>query len=251
MKEAFHAQPPVPADDGRRNLVAQGKHQDGRVVGECPDARQQFGLDLSRDLSIVEERNVLRPGQTHHDAQSVASGYIEQVAPWRRIHPHGVDAERGHQTEVFVDLHDRGKLITLGVWCEGPVGDALDEKAIGTETQELAVDFDADIMRNRSSCSIARGRIGLEGNAHGSWGCPPLRQRTILVLNDMGDEPGAGRFTRSRARSGPSCAAVAPSGVRRPSIRVSRRCEASRCRPPCRQLSRRRVRARCRFQLAS
>src|SRR5262249_50095190 len=92
-----------------------------------------------------------------------------------------VDTEFRHEAEVFGDLRQRGKLITVGVRCKGPVSVALDEKAILAGSQKFPV------RGNRRGCQ-ARGvatdlGVVLNSNIHGSarptseqpkWGKHPL-----------------------------------------------------------------------------
>ena len=168
----------MPAHDARWNLVAEREQQHGRVVAEFPNLAEQLGLDLSPQLAVVEEGDVLRPGEPDHDAQAMPLGCVEQFTARRRVHPHGVDSQLRHETEVLLDLLERGELMTVGVGCEGAVGDPLDVEARVSRSQELAVDRHGGIGRNLFTDGTDGG-VDLEGNAHGRESLP-VRQNSIL-----------------------------------------------------------------------
>jgi hypothetical protein len=100
------------------------------MIAELADARRDLAPDGPLEPPIVEKRHVLRPGKPDHDAQAVARGCVEQVAPWRRVGADRVDAEAGHQPEVFIDPVKRGELVARRVGREGAVRHAFDEKPI-------------------------------------------------------------------------------------------------------------------------
>ena len=78
-QEALDPQAPVPADDARRDLVADGEERDGRMRPELADPRDDLTLDRAIRRAIVEKRHVLHPWESHHHAQPVAGGLVEQV----------------------------------------------------------------------------------------------------------------------------------------------------------------------------
>ncbi len=74
------------------------------MIGELGDLRSRFAADRSLQRAVVEKRDMLRPRQPHHDAQSVAGGLVEQIASRWRVRTNGVDAESRHEAEVFGNL---------------------------------------------------------------------------------------------------------------------------------------------------
>ena len=109
------------------------------MIAKRPDARDELAPDLALERSVVEKRNVLRPGQADHDPQAMRLGFVEQVGPWGGVRADRVDAEIRHQAEVFGDAGARRKLIPVGIRRKSAVGDALDEEAVVAGAQELAV----------------------------------------------------------------------------------------------------------------
>src|SRR5712692_10196011 len=91
-QEGLDSTPAMPADDGRGNLVADRVTQYGRVAGASVYARANTTLDITGQFTVVEEGNVLLPGQTDHDAQPVLVGQIENPAGRNSVGPHGVRA---------------------------------------------------------------------------------------------------------------------------------------------------------------
>jgi hypothetical protein len=67
----------VPADDARRNLVAEGKREHGRVIAELRDFLDEFAADFALQRSVVEKRHVLRPREPDHDAKAVTGRFVE------------------------------------------------------------------------------------------------------------------------------------------------------------------------------
>ncbi len=100
------------------------------MIAELGDLRADVAADPAHQRAIVEERDVLRPRQSHHDPQTLARRGVEQLAARRRIGADGVDAERGHLAEVGRDLFEGWELVALSVGREGSVGDALDEETV-------------------------------------------------------------------------------------------------------------------------
>jgi hypothetical protein len=154
----------VPANDGRRDLIAKREEEHRRVTAELADLLENCAADVAAERAIVQERHVLGPWQSHHHPQAVTGCFVEQTGPGRRVQPHGVDAELGHQAEVLRGLPGRWILMALGVRGEGAVGHALDEESLVSQTQELPVG--GRVMGRRWRREAARYGIGLESNAH-------------------------------------------------------------------------------------
>ena len=103
-KEALDPHASVPADHARRDFVAERHQHDGRVIAKLADLADELAADRAPQASVVEKRDVLRPGEADQDMQTVAGGLVEQVAARRGIHAHRIDPETGHQAEVLGDL---------------------------------------------------------------------------------------------------------------------------------------------------
>ena len=109
------------------------------MTGQIEDPVDHFLPDRAFQPAVVEEGDVLRPGEADHYAQPVPRGFVQQVESRRRVGADRVDAEIRHQAEVFGDAGARRKLITVGIGRKGAVGDAFDEEAVVAGAQELPV----------------------------------------------------------------------------------------------------------------
>ena len=125
-KKTLDAHTTMPTDHARRNFVAERDQQNRWMVAELAHLFDQFAPDGALQAAIVEERDVLRPGQPHHDPQTMACGLVQEVASGWRVGAHRVDPEARDETKVLSDLRQRWELITLGIGRKGAVGDALD-----------------------------------------------------------------------------------------------------------------------------
>ncbi len=139
-QEAFDAGVAVPAHDRRRNLVAHGQHQRGRMRGHATRRGHHPLPHLARERGVVEERDVLRPRDADHHAQAVPRGGVEQAFGRHGVGAHRVEAGGGHQREVVVDARQRGKLRALGVGRKGAIGHPAHEEAPAVEFKELSLD---------------------------------------------------------------------------------------------------------------
>jgi hypothetical protein len=77
VEEALHRLPAMPADDRRRNLVANGIAEHCGVAGTGSHALAHATLDVIPALRIVEEGDVLLPRQPNHDAQPEPRSRVE------------------------------------------------------------------------------------------------------------------------------------------------------------------------------
>ena len=166
----------VPADNARRDLVAEGEREHGRMIAELSDFPGEVAADFALQQSIVEKRHVLRPREPDHDAKAAAGRFVEQVAPGRGIRADGVDAEFRHQAEVFGDLRRRRKLMAVVVGGERAVRHTLDEIALVTDSEEFSVRGDP-VRRHRPRCAT-QAWIVLDYSAHNRW--KPFRGKCLL-----------------------------------------------------------------------
>jgi hypothetical protein len=147
MQEALDAQAAVPADNPWRNFVAEREQHGRRMIGQLANLLDDLALDASRQLPIVEEGDVLRPGEPDHHAEPVARRFIEQVAAGRRVDADRVAAELRHQAEVGRNLLCCRELIPCHVRRERSVGDAFYEEAPAAGTQKLPIRDNAPLQR--------------------------------------------------------------------------------------------------------
>ncbi len=145
----FDALPAVPAHDTGWNFVAQREGQDRGMVAQLGHLLDDLVADPPAERAVVEERDVLRPGQPDHHAQIVTRRLVEQIAARRRVQTDRIDAEARHQAEVFGDLGYRRELIAGGIGRERPVRDALDEEPRLAEAQKFPVCRDPGCRRLR------------------------------------------------------------------------------------------------------
>src|SRR5262249_18257206 len=90
--EAFDHPVPVPAHDGRRDLVAYRIGEHGRMPRALSHTRTHAGDDGGGTPTIVEESDVLFPGQTDEDVEPVGEGRIQHVSWRHRVGADGVEA---------------------------------------------------------------------------------------------------------------------------------------------------------------
>ncbi len=155
-EEALDADVAVPANDARRYLVAKGREQDSRVPCESAHLTGDFPADRLDEAAIVEERDMLRPRQSDHDAQAVLRRFVKQIDSGRRIRTNGVDAQTRHQPKVFGDALGGGELAAVGIGRERAVGHAFDDESLVADLQKLAVRDDSRTVRQWS----ARTHVG-------------------------------------------------------------------------------------------
>ena len=60
----------------------------------------------------------------------MARGFIEQIGAGAGVGSNSIDAETGHEAEVFGDLPERWKLVPVRVRGESAIGHALDEEPV-------------------------------------------------------------------------------------------------------------------------
>ena len=129
----------VPTDDPRRDLVAQREEERRGVRCNPAHGRDGVEFDASREPSVVEKWDVLRPRQSDHHAETVPEGRVEQGVRRRRVGAHRVDARGRHQSKVLLDALCRRKLRSLAVWSERAVGHSFDQDTTPVDLEELAV----------------------------------------------------------------------------------------------------------------
>jgi hypothetical protein len=128
----------VPADDGCGDLVPDRDDADRRVRAQLRDRARNGAADLAALLSIVEERDVLRPRNAGHHLQAVAGGRVEQVGCGNRVGANGVDPARRHCREVGGNTAGRREEVAARPGSERAVRHALHEEPRLASTNELS-----------------------------------------------------------------------------------------------------------------
>ena len=133
---------PMPADDRRRNLVAERGHQHAGMVAQLRDAVGDGAADGPGRGGVVEEGDVLRPRDAHHEPQPGVGRGVEDRRRRHRVSADRVDAEGAHRLEVGDDLMEGRKLLAARVRGERAVGHALGVEPLVASEQELAPALD-------------------------------------------------------------------------------------------------------------
>jgi hypothetical protein len=118
-----------------------------------PDARAHAPLDRAHQRAVVEERDVLLPGQPHQRAQGPVSGEVEHPPRGDGVGAHGVHTACSHGRKVSLHGIGRWKLVPLLVGPEGAVGNATQQQLLLPGVQELAAH-----RRSQQLCPVVRLR---------------------------------------------------------------------------------------------
>ena len=139
MQEALDVAAPVPADDRRRDLVADRVAEHGRVAGAHAHRLAHATLDVSDEAPVVEERDVLLPRKPDEHVLPLLLRDVEQPARWDGVRADGVDAVRRHGFEVVTHLIGVVLLDSGVVGCERAVRNALHVELFAPCGEELPV----------------------------------------------------------------------------------------------------------------
>ena len=101
------------------------------------DLRLDLGENLAAQLTIVEKRDVLRPGHASHDAQAVLGRGVEHIEGWQCIRADHVDPRTRHAREIAAHLIRSRKLVTVVPSCKGAVGHPANTEGVGSDCKEL------------------------------------------------------------------------------------------------------------------
>ena len=134
---------PEPADHGGGDLVAEQVAEDGVVPLVLADGLDDRLLDGGAHLRVVEEFDMLHPGDAQENPDAVLEAEIKK--PARGI---GVDANEVRPAltdgcEILGGLFPGAKLEPLRVGSKGTVGHALDEELFLPLEEELRPDGNA------------------------------------------------------------------------------------------------------------
>src|SRR4029453_11922805 len=105
----------MPAHDRRRDFITDEVGEDaGMPVTEAHRTRDG-GTDVARRLAVVEEANMLLPGNADQQMKISQQSGVEQALRRHILSGDGVDARLSHQRQVLVDLLRAGKWATHGI----------------------------------------------------------------------------------------------------------------------------------------
>jgi hypothetical protein len=136
--EPFDAPLAVPAHDRGRDLVADRVPEHRRVPLALADALAHAALDVLGPPLVIEERDVLLPGESDHDQKPMPLGSVEDTARRDGVRAERVEAVRGHRGEVPVDRGAIRVVASVGARPERPIGHSSDIELLFTAGEELA-----------------------------------------------------------------------------------------------------------------
>jgi hypothetical protein len=105
-------------------------------------------LDRGGALPLLKKRDVLFPGDTHQDVQTMARGGIQEPARRHRVGAYRVQSMRRHAGKILLD-HRGVILMTLRIRAEGSIRHATKRKFRISKKDELATHLRADTERTR------------------------------------------------------------------------------------------------------
>lgn len=129
---------PVPTDDGRGNLVADGVSENRWVANNGANFVDESVLDRGHPPLVIEERDVLFPRQADHDVKPMSVGKIEEPAGRDGVNPQRVKLRGAHGGKVALDYPCVGKIKAVSVGLERAVGHTPQQKLFTANGQELA-----------------------------------------------------------------------------------------------------------------
>ena len=137
-------------------------------------------------------------------------GFVQQVQARRCVVSNRIDAEIGHQTEVFGDLSKVGKLISVGVGGKSAVRNPLQQEALVAGAQKFPIGDDSDAGAQRPV--LLNLCIWLDGDRHVSRDAETCNKNAFFhpaIANSSNtyDINGFWPANRSRDRSAarPNC----------------------------------------------
>jgi hypothetical protein len=116
--------------------------------------------DRGRSATLVEEGDMVLPGQTYEDPDPVLRCQVEQPARRHGVRANGVEAGGSHGDEVGGDLFLCAVLMAPLVGCKGAIGHAAQPEALLADGQKLAVNSRAAGARAWAKLLSYPGRGG-------------------------------------------------------------------------------------------
>src|SRR6266404_1273487 len=108
------------------------------MPGAGRDFLAHHGFDRLCAFFIIQEGSRTFARQSHHDAQPVTLGDVEQPSGRRGIGAHRVEPVSGHQSKILLDDLRAGEFVALSVGAKSAIGDATNVKLRITNEKEFA-----------------------------------------------------------------------------------------------------------------
>jgi hypothetical protein len=188
LEKAAHALGTMPAHDVGRDLVADEIGKKSAVPVEAAHRVGDAADDVGLEKRIIEEGDVLRPGNAGQHLETRLGGSVEEGERRRSKNAHRVGAHLPHHPEVLRHRLVVRELRSIGAQRKGSVGHAFDEELFVARKKELALHPD----RRR-----VRGRAGLLAWHDGGV------DRLHDAMNSRDVWTGAVRPTAAAARAAP------------------------------------------------
>jgi hypothetical protein len=147
-QEPFDAASAVPPNDCGRDLVAEGREQEGGMAGDAGGLAADVVDDVAARSARVQEGNVLRPREPRDDSQTAIGSGVENINWWNRVCAYGIDARCRHQVEISRDARELGELMPVVPGRKGPVRDTAYEKWCTVDMQEFTARPDPARMQS-------------------------------------------------------------------------------------------------------
>jgi hypothetical protein len=129
-EETLDAIASVPAHDGRGNLVAHGVRKQRGMPGHGAHRVANAGADRPHAARIVEERDVLLPGEAGHHQQAVSRRRVQDPGRRHGVGSDGIEAVCCHGVEVPLYLGPFGVELAGRAGTERPISGAADQKCL-------------------------------------------------------------------------------------------------------------------------
>jgi hypothetical protein len=141
LEKAFHGAPAMPANHRGGDLAADGIAQNGGMSCAGGHTRAHAVLDCAGQPDVVEEGDVLLPGDANHHPQAVPVRRMQQPPRWHGVRADGVETLTGDARQVAVHGVVVVELAGVGVGPEGAVGDSTDPERLSRDRDPLAADL--------------------------------------------------------------------------------------------------------------
>ena len=193
----------VPANHRSRDLVADGIAEDGRMAGAQGGGHANACGDRPGTAPIVEEGDVLLPGQADQHLDAVTVRRIEEPPGRYRVGADRVDTILGHRFEVAGDGRHTAVLVARGIGPERAIRDAANPDLVVAAEKEAAPDV-RPLQRRSGPHSL--GTIPIRGSrpwfsefGHFLSGRRPATERDPALRTVLTGTPRANRCDISPA----------------------------------------------------
>src|SRR4029453_18320094 len=123
-------------DYRRRNLISDRKGEHRRMARTGADGTAKLFSDPRDELPIIEETEMLHPGESGNDLQTLSQGFVEEIGGGYSVDADSVDARFAHERKVLGDT-GRLRVVESVTRLERPVRDASDPEFLTSLEEEL------------------------------------------------------------------------------------------------------------------